>query len=1034
MNLFFKSYGCRLIFFLLLALQPGFSKGFTQHWPHYSRPLIQEISLPKQYGNLPNSSFHIDRNGVIYLGKANGISILSAQGHHHLHLDGLVTISTDEHDSVYFYTDKACGRISRQPDASFRLKALAIVPETNSGKDTTLRITGLKGLEYKLNYQAEEGLIIRDGQGRLLNKISKLPGADIREIIQIQVDESGHIWVLCSYALFKISYPSALMTLDLKDCMPGKILDARRQEGGIVFATSMGLQQISRANNWSDAWHIRPLIPGRQAPIQLLSAKEGRIYAAGSEALYAIGRGPAMEIAKGRFSGLHGLSGNALIAASERGLFRFQEIDGSWKVRAIDTSLHMVHSLTPYRDMLFFLNRNKAYRLKRNLEGIRSLSYTEEIEAVDFLLRDKQLFVRGKESMAVFDAKNEQFLPCEEMDPEQHPHSLDSLARRIPLFKRLGHIIDFEAGDSLIIGYDQEKLSFLYPKLAANLLEKPSVYISELEAEAKEIRASLSSDPSILSTDLLYRHRLNPSDGHWSSWSGQQQLVIQNPAHGNLILEVQAMDLYGNLSKPETARITVPIPFFQRWYMVTAYGLILLFLLFLLRQWHLLSYRRAESLVMARMQARLDKLGREKEESDKLVSDLIPQNTARQIKSKGKSKWDKYERATVLFSDIQGFTRIAEEMNPEALIDELDQFFFHFDSVVEKYNIEKIKTIGDAYMAAGGIPKKNSTNPVEVVLAALEMQAYMKQLKLSRAEIWDLRIGIHTGPVIAGVVGHKKVSYDIWGDTVNTASRMESSGMPGKVNISGITFSMVKDYFICEYRGKLPVKYKGNIDMYFVSGLRPELAVDLKGIPNKRFYNKLQILRLNDLEEMVFGDLLSALPAYLHFHDLVHARKVYSQSFLLCRSEEIEQEDRLLVRTAAMMMFTGLTQTFSNFENRSAVICREVLPDFSYSEIQIDQICNLILATKLPFEPKNRLEGILIDTRMEYLGRPDYPEQIKKQFKELQEAGIKINGQQFKKQQLELLYEFRFFTTAASRLREVSGEEQMTLLEQERWI
>ena len=129
------------------------------------------------------------------------------------------------------------------------------------------------------------------------------------------------------------------------------------------------------------------------------------------------------------------------------------------------------------------------------------------------------------------------------------------------------------------------------------------------------------------------------------------------------------------------------------------------------------------------MQSKLDDLTHEKEKSDKMVADILPDRTVQQIRLEGKAKWDKYERATVLFSDIQGFTKIAEEMNPEALIDELDQFFFHFDSVVEKYNIEKIKTIGDAYMAAGGIPEKNSTNPVEVVLAALEMQAYMQQLK-----------------------------------------------------------------------------------------------------------------------------------------------------------------------------------------------------------------------------------------------------------------------------------------------------------------
>jgi class 3 adenylate cyclase len=459
-----------------------------------------------------------------------------------------------------------------------------------------------------------------------------------------------------------------------------------------------------------------------------------------------------------------------------------------------------------------------------------------------------------------------------------------------------------------------------------------------------------------------------------------------------------------------------------------------LVLLFLFQKWRLMGFQRAESRISQRMQTKIDQMAREKARSDKLASEFLPDKTVAELKSTGRAKWDKYDRATVLFSDIQGFTRIAEEMNPESLIDELDKFFFHFDSVVEKYNIEKIKTIGDAYMAAGGIPEKNSTNPVEVVLAALEMQSYMAQLKTTRTNIWDLRIGIHTGPVIAGVVGHKKISYDIWGDTVNTASRMESSGMPGKVNISGITYGMVKDYFICEYRGKLPVKYKGNIDMYFVKGLRPELSVDLKEIPNKRFFTKLQLLRLGDIEERVFEVILKDLPESLHFHKLEHARKVYNQSFMLSRAEEIEQEERLLVRTAALMLFTGLTQSYSNFENRSAVIAREVLFHYKYSETQIDQISNLILSTKMPFHPNNKLEMIMIDARMEYIGRPDYTTQIKWLYQELRDAGAKINGQQFKNQQLELLHEFEFYTVAARRLREISGVKQMTTLEQERWI
>jgi hypothetical protein len=263
---------------------------------------------------------------------------------------------------------------------------------------------------------------------------------------------------------------------------------------------------------------------------------------------------------------------------------------------------------------------------------------------------------------------------------------------------------------------------------------------------------------------------------------------------------------------------------------------------------------------------------------------------------------------------------------------------------------------------------------------------------------------------------------------------MESSGTPGKINISGITYGMVKDFFLCEYRGKLPVKYKGNLDMYYVNGLRPELAVDLQGIPNRRFYMKLQLLRLGDLEEKVYNDMLNRLPDSLHFHRSEYTRRVYNQAFLLCRSEEVEEEDRLLARTAALMLFTGLQQSYHNFENRSMVICREVLPDFAYSETQIDQICNLILSTKKPHNPNTSLEKILIDARMEYLGRPDYSNEIQLLFKELKETGSKINGQQFKKQQLELLHDFDFHTTAARRLREVSGEDQMSILEQQRWI
>ena len=238
-------------------------------------------------------------------------------------------------------------------------------------------------------------------------------------------------------------------------------------------------------------------------------------------------------------------------------------------------------------------------------------------------------------------------------------------------------------------------------------------------------------------------------------------------------------------------------------------------------------------------------IGKEKRET--LLANVLPKNAADEIMAKGKAAKVKYNFVTVLFSDIQGFTRIAEETNPEVLIDELDKFFFYFDSVVEKFGIEKIKTIGDAYMCAGGIPEKNRTNPVEVILAALEMRAYMSRLKLGSElegmKFWDIRIGIHTGTVIAGVVGQRKLSFDIWGDTVNTASRMESSGEAGKINISGTTYEFVREFFDCEYRGKMPVKYKGELEMYFVNGIIPELC-DENGNPNSKFIVKMQMIKL----------------------------------------------------------------------------------------------------------------------------------------------------------------------------------------------
>jgi class 3 adenylate cyclase len=212
----------------------------------------------------------------------------------------------------------------------------------------------------------------------------------------------------------------------------------------------------------------------------------------------------------------------------------------------------------------------------------------------------------------------------------------------------------------------------------------------------------------------------------------------------------------------------------------------------------------------------------ERAKSDKLLLNILPIETARELKETGQATPQHYDLVSVLFTDFKGFTSLAEKMTPSEVIENLDTCFYALDLICDKYNLEKIKTIGDSYMCAGGLPVANTSNPMDTVLAGLEMQAFMTKWKSEKEAqglpAWELRLGIHSGEAVAGVVGKNKFAYDIWGDTVNLASRMESSGEVGKVNISEMTYNLVKHQFQCTYRGEIQAKNKGEVKMYFVEG------------------------------------------------------------------------------------------------------------------------------------------------------------------------------------------------------------------------
>lgn len=213
-----------------------------------------------------------------------------------------------------------------------------------------------------------------------------------------------------------------------------------------------------------------------------------------------------------------------------------------------------------------------------------------------------------------------------------------------------------------------------------------------------------------------------------------------------------------------------------------------------------------------KVEERTIQLKSEKKKSDDLLLNILPEEVADELKEKGMAEAKQYNHVSVLFTDFVNFTGISEQMSPKELVKEIHENFTAFDAIIEKHGLEKIKTIGDAYLAVCGLPIENEMHAIQVIRAAIDIRTYMA----NKAGKFQIRIGVNSGPVIAGIVGVKKYAYDIWGDCVNTAARMEQNSVAGKINISGATYDLIKNDFECEYRGKVAAKNKGEIDMYFV--------------------------------------------------------------------------------------------------------------------------------------------------------------------------------------------------------------------------
>lgn len=429
---------------------------------------------------------------------------------------------------------------------------------------------------------------------------------------------------------------------------------------------------------------------------------------------------------------------------------------------------------------------------------------------------------------------------------------------------------------------------------------------------------------------------------------------------------------------------------------------------------------KQKEMLEIQVEERTSELREERDESERLLHNILPLQIANELKHKGYTTAKSYQEATILFTDFKGFTETSAKITARKLVGELNDIFKGFDHIMGQYGVEKIKTIGDAYMAVCGLPVENKNHALVAVRAAQSMLDFLEK-RGKKADIkWRMRVGLHSGPLIAGVVGAKKFTFDVWGDTVNTGARMESGGEPGKINISQNTYDLVKGYFKCEHRGKILAKGKGEVDMYFVKG---EISSsNLKGKAKNKG------IMVGKVKAFIEKKLKNELPDNLHYHGLHHTLAMFESAVEIAKMEKVRGEELKLIKVAALLHDSGFTRTYNDHEEAGCDIAMEFLPDFGFNKEQIDRICAMIMVTKMPQSPNNLLEQIICDADLDYLGTHRFGEIGATLFQELNAMGHGLDEKKWNNIQLDFLLNHKYHTASCKKLREPVKQEHIKQL------
>jgi adenylate cyclase len=409
-----------------------------------------------------------------------------------------------------------------------------------------------------------------------------------------------------------------------------------------------------------------------------------------------------------------------------------------------------------------------------------------------------------------------------------------------------------------------------------------------------------------------------------------------------------------------------------------------------------------------------------------LLMNIFPEKILNDLNTFGKFSPKRVENGVVLFTDFVNFSQKSRTLKPLKLLKKLEYYFTKFDEIIERYNLEKIKTIGDSYMALAGVTENTVEPEIRACLVAIEMRDFMKNekevaLALNR-DYWEIRIGIHSGPLVAGIIGSKKYTFDVWGDTVNIASRAEQSSEPDKILITKSIQPVVEHYFdITPYENIEIKKRGGSIEMFFLDQIKNEHSLNNEGkIANKELLEKctLPSVDFRNMSKFILNKLKVMLPDNLVYHELNHTINVEKAAVRFAKLEGLSEYELLLLKTAVYFHDAGFIVTYHNNEQFGIKLAENHLKRFGYSQEEIQIVTQIINSTKLDVEPQTLLEKIICDADHDYLGRADYYHVVKKLRIELENIGEVMTELEWIEFQLNYLENIhQYYTETAKNIR-----------------